>query len=107
MTRPSTPQPAGPPTLREPHPVRAGAVLCGALAGAAWLLTFALLSVTLRGYLSWTLLGGSLAWLAALMLSRKGDRGVAVGLAAATGVAWTVATLSVLAEWVRLGAWPA
>jgi len=93
-------------TLREPHPVRAGAVLCGALAGAAWLLTFALLSVTLRGYLSWTLLGGGLAWLAALMLSRRGDRGVAVGLAAATGVAWTVATLSVLAEWARLGAWP-
>jgi len=94
------------PTLREPHPVRAGAVLCGALAGAAWLLTFALLSVTLRGYLSWTLLGGGLAWFAALMLSRRGDRGVAVGLAAATGVAWTVATLSVLAEWVRLGVWP-
>jgi hypothetical protein len=94
------------PTLREPHPVRAGAVLCGALAGATWLLTFALLSVTLRGYLSWTLVAGALAWLAALMLSRRGDRGVAVGLAAATGVAWTVATLSVLAEWVRLGVWP-
>lgn len=93
-------------TLREPNPVRAGAVLCGALAGAAWLLTFALLSVTLRGYLSWTLLGGGLCWLAALMLSKGGDRGVAVGLAAATGVAWTVATLSVLAEWARLGAWP-
>lgn len=94
------------PTLREPHPVRAGAVLCGALAGAAWLLTFALLSVTLSGYLSWTLLGGGLAWLTALMLSRRGDRGVAVGLAAATGVAWTVATLSVLTEWARLGVWP-
>jgi hypothetical protein len=94
------------PIHREPHPVRAGAVLCGALTGAAWLLTFALLSVTLRGYLSWTLLGGGVAWLAALMLSRRGDRGVAVGLAAARGVAWTVATLSVLAEWVRLGVWP-
>jgi len=86
--------------------VRAGAVLWGSLAGAAWLLAFALLSVTLRGFLSWTLLAGTLAWLAALMLSRRGDRGVAVGLAAATAVAWTVATLSVLAEWVRLGVWP-
>ena len=81
-------------------------MLCGALAGTAWLLTFALLGVTLSGYLSWTLLGGGLAWLVALMLSKGGDRGVAVGLAAATGVAWTVATLSVLAEWARLGAWP-
>jgi hypothetical protein len=93
-------------TLREPHPVRAGAVLCGALTGTAWLLTFALLGVTLRGYVSWTLLGGGIAWLAALMLSGRGDRGVAVGLAAATGVAWTVATLAVLTEWARLGAWP-
>lgn len=94
------------PTLREPHPVRAWAVLCGVIAGALWLSAFALLSVTLRGYVSWTLLAGSLAWLAAFMLSRQGNRGVAVGLAAATGVAWTVATLSLLAEWIRLGVWP-
>lgn len=94
------------PVLREPHPVRAGAVLCGALGAGAWLLSFGLLSVTMRGYLCWTLLAGGVAWLAALGLARSGDRGVAVGIAAAVGVAWSVAALSVLTEWIRLGALP-
>lgn len=93
-------------TLREPHPVRAGAVLCGSLAAGAWLMAFGLLSVTLRGYLSWTLLAGAVAWLSAFVLTRSGDRGVAVGVAAATGAGWAVAAGSVLAEWVRLGFWP-
>ncbi|HCT75499.1 MAG TPA: hypothetical protein DGT23_02685 [Micromonosporaceae bacterium] len=94
------------PTLREPHPVRAGAVLWGAIAAGVWLLAFGLLSVTLRGYLSWTLVAGLAAWLAAYSLARHGDRGVATGVAAATGVAWAVAMLSVLTEWIRLGTWP-
>jgi hypothetical protein len=93
-------------TLREPHPVRAGAVLCGALGGGAWLLTFGLLSVTLRGYLWWTAFAGAVAWLTSLGLARSGDRGVAVGIAAAAGVAWTVAALTFLAAWFRLGVWP-
>jgi hypothetical protein len=86
--------------------VRAGGVLCGAIAAGVWLLAFGMLSVTLRGYLGWTLLAGVLAWCAAIFLSARGDRGVAVGVAAATGVAWAVATLSVCAEWARMGAWP-
>jgi hypothetical protein len=94
------------PTLREPHPIRPGAVLCGALAGTVWMLTFALLSMTLSGYVSWTLLAGVLAWLSAFWLAKRGDRGVAAGLAAATGVALSVATISVVAEWIRWGAWP-
>jgi hypothetical protein len=94
------------PTLREPHPVRATAVLCGALAGAGWLLAFALLSVTLGGYLLWTLSAGTVAWLVAYLLARRGDRGVAAGLAAAIGVAWSVAVLSFVAEWARWGTWP-
>lgn len=94
------------PTLREAHPVRAGAVLCGAVAAGAWLLVFGLLSVTLRGYLLSTLLAGALAWLAALVLAQHGNRGVAVGVAAAIGVAWAVAALSVTAQWARLGVWP-
>lgn len=94
------------PTLREPHPVRAGAVLCGAIASGIWLLAFGLLSVTLRGYLGWTLLAGLLAWSAAIVLARRGNRGVATGVAAATGVAWAVAFLSVVAEWIRQGVWP-
>lgn len=94
------------PTLREPHPVRAGAVLCGAVSAGIWLLSFGLLSVTLRGYLLWTVVAGVGAWLAAYALARNGDRGVAVGVAAAAGVAWAVAALSVLTEWARLGVWP-
>jgi hypothetical protein len=94
------------PVLREAHPVRAVAVLVGALAAGVWLLAFGLLSVTLRGHIAWTSLAGVTAWCAALFLARKGDRGVAVGIAAATGVALTVAALSVLAEWARQGVWP-
>ncbi len=86
--------------------MRAGAVLIGSLAAGAWLLSFGLLSVTLRGYLSWTAFAGVMAWVSAIVLARGGDRGVAVGVAAATGVAWAVAVLSVLAEWVRQGFWP-
>lgn len=86
--------------------MRAGAVLSGAVATGVWLLVFGLLSVTLRGYLLWTLLAGVLAWLASLGLAQRGDRGVAVGVAAAIGVAWAVATLSVAAQWARLGVWP-
>jgi hypothetical protein len=93
-------------TLREPHRVRAAAVACGAFAGGVWLITFGSLSVTLRGYLSWTAFAGTIAWLAAFTLARSGDRGVAVGVAAATGVVWSVATLALLAQWIRLGVWP-
>lgn len=92
--------------MREPHPVRASAVLYGALATGAWLVAFGLLSVTLRDYLSWILVAGALAWLASYVLARAGDRGVAVGVAAATGVAWAVAALHAVAGWVRLGIWP-
>jgi hypothetical protein len=81
-------------------------VLCGAVGAGVWLLAFGLQSVTLRGYLSWTGVGGGLAWLAALVLVRSGDRGVAVGIAAAVAVAWSIAGVSVLAEWFRLGVWP-
>jgi hypothetical protein len=91
------------PTLREAHPVRVAAVVCGALAAGLWLLAFGLLSVTLRGYLWWTLVAGLNAWLAAFLLAGAGDRGVATGVAAAAGVAWAVAALSVLAVWIRLG----
>ncbi|GAA2388419.1 hypothetical protein Cme02nite_23440 [Catellatospora methionotrophica] len=94
------------PTLREPHPVRPWAVVAGALGAGVWLLSFGMFGVTLGGYVGWTVLAGLLAWLAALALIRYGDRGVAAGVAAATGVAWTAAALSVIAEWIRRGAWP-
>jgi hypothetical protein len=94
------------PTLREPHPVRPWAVVAGALAAGVWLLSFGMFGVTLGGYVAWTAVAGLLAWGAAHALARYGDRGVAAGVAAATGVAWTAAALSVVVEWIRRGAWP-
>ncbi|MFD0595397.1 hypothetical protein ACFQZ4_26205 [Catellatospora coxensis] len=78
----------------------------GRAGGGVWLLSFGMFGATLGGYVAWTLLAGLLAWAAALALTRYGDRGVAAGVAAATGVAWTAAALSVVAEWIRRGAWP-
>ena len=49
---------------------------------------------------------GGGAWLAALALARYGDRGVAVGVAAATGLAWAVAGGAVAVHWGFTGDWP-
>jgi hypothetical protein len=46
------------------------------------------------------------AWLAALALVRHGDRGAAVGVAAATGVGWAVAGGVVAVHWGVTGDWP-
>jgi hypothetical protein len=77
------------PRLREPHPVRTAAVLAGGLGGGLWLLAFGMMADSLRGYVWWSLFAGLVAWATAALLARYGDRGVAVGLAAATGMAWT------------------
>jgi hypothetical protein len=100
--------PAGPPrpSYREPHPVRAGGVLAGLGAGAAWLFLFALLGADLAGHVWWTVAAGAAAWVAALGLARYGDRGVAVGVAAATGAGWAVAGGAVAVHWGVTGDWP-
>jgi uncharacterized membrane protein YccC len=100
--------PAGPPrpTYREPHPVRARGVLAGLGAGAGWLLLFMLLGNDLPGRVWWTVGAGGAAWLAALALVRYGDRGVAVGVAAVTGLGWTVAGGAVAVHWGVTGDWP-
>jgi hypothetical protein len=102
---PSAPS-AARPTYREPHPVRAGNVALGAVAGAAWFLVFGLIDTSLRGYAYWTLLAGGVAWFTAAVLARLGDRGVAVGVAAATGVAWSVAAIATAVNWAASGDWP-
>ncbi|GAA1879042.1 hypothetical protein GCM10009687_54070 [Asanoa iriomotensis] len=94
------------PTFREPHPVRGGAVAAGAGAGAVWLLAFGVVDSTVRGYAYWTLLAGAIAWLVSLLLGKLGDRGVAVGVAAATGLGWSIAGVVVGVTWFTSGNWP-
>jgi len=85
--------PSGPPrpTYREPHPVRGSMIAFGAGAGALWMLLFGLVASTARGYVWWTISAGIAAWLAALVLARAGDRGVAVGVAASTALGVAIA----------------
>jgi lysylphosphatidylglycerol synthetase-like protein (DUF2156 family) len=99
--------PSGPPrpTFREPHPVRSGSVIAGAAAAAVWMLTVTTLSKSLRGYVWLTVVAAMLAWMSSLALARKGDRGVAVGVAAMTGVALAIAVAVTVARWATTG-WP-
>lgn len=84
------------PTYREPLPVQGQMVAVGAAVGAAWMLLFALLTTgSARGYVWVTLVAGFLAWGAAAVLARFGDRGVAVGVAASSGVAVAIAGILV------------
>ena len=91
------------PAYREPHPVRVGAVLAGAGGAAAWILIFALLATSARGFV-WLVLGAAaLAWLVALLLTVVGDRGVAVGVALSAGSGVAIAIALVVARWVTAG----
>ena len=101
--------PSGPPPrpiYREPHPVRVGGLIAGGGGTAAWLLLLGLLGGDLRGYAWWTLFAGTLAWLAALVLAKAGDRGVAAAIAMVTGVGWSIAAVAVATRWGQTGAWP-
>ncbi|HLU32569.1 MAG TPA: hypothetical protein VKZ74_00905 [Natronosporangium sp.] len=100
--------PSGPPrpAYREPHPVRAARVFVGLVAGIGWLLLFGLLATDLRGLIWWLIVAGGLAWLAALVLTRYGDRGGAVGVAAAAGAGWTLAGGLVALYWSVTGEFP-
>jgi hypothetical protein len=106
--RPSGLFPTGPPRrrYREPHPVRAGGVLSGLAGGAGWLLLFTLLGGDLPSRVWWAVAAGGVAWLVAIGLARYGDRGVAVGLALATGAGWAVAAGLVALSWAITGDWP-
>nr|WP_213454650.1 hypothetical protein [Micromonospora sp. NBRC 107566] len=94
------------PSYREPHPVRAAGLLAGLGAGALWMLLFGLIASTLRGYGWWTILAGLLAWGAALLLGRAGDRGVAAGVAISAAVGWSIAAVVIAAYWSTRLDWP-
>lgn len=94
------------PRFREPHPVRAGALLAGIGAGMLWVVVFGSLGGDLPGYAWWTLLAAVSAWAVAVVLSLIGDRGVAVGVAISAGLGWSVAAAFVAARWASTGDWP-
>jgi hypothetical protein len=84
------------PTYREPLPVRGQSVALGAAAGAAWMLLFALLMTgSARAYVWITIIAAVLAWGAAAVLARFGDRGAAVGVAGSSGLALAIAGILV------------
>jgi hypothetical protein len=90
--------------LREALPSTAGRVLAGVAAGALWMLLFGLITPRVPGYAWYTLVGAVLAWLAALLLVRLGDRGIAVGVAMAAGTGCALAVAVVLLRWLH-GDW--
>ncbi len=92
------------PIYREPAPARPGSVFLGAGAGALWMLLFGLLAHTARTYVWWTVAAGVAAWAAALVLVRLGDRGVAAGVAIASGLSVAIAFSVVMVQWIH-GTW--
>jgi len=92
------------PTYREAYPAGAGAVALGILAGTVWMALLGVLGSTARGYVWWSVAAGCLGWLAAVALSRFGDRGVAVGVAIACAVGVAVSFVVVTIEWAQ-GNW--
>jgi hypothetical protein len=82
-----------------------GAVLTGAGVATAWLLIVGLLSTSVAAYLWLSLAAAVPAWLTAAVLLRFGDRGVAVGAAAATAVGVGVVFAVIIEQWITVG-WP-
>lgn len=94
----------GRPTYRETLPARSGAMLAGAAASTIWMMLCGLITHTVRSYCWWTIGGGLVAWLAAIMLARGGDRGVAAGVAMAAGFGVAIAMSVALVRWTS-GHW--
>ncbi len=94
------------PVYREPHPVTSLPVLSGLAAAMLWLILFGSLGRDLASYAWWTILGAAAAWLVAGLLAIFGDRGVAVGVAAMSGVGLSVAMTFVALRWIDTLDWP-
>lgn|GEM_PF-3132830 len=94
------------PTYREPYPINAGPLLAGLGTGAVWLVLFGALGRDLASYAWWTILAAVSAWAVALVLTVLGDRGVAIGVALASGLGLSIATAFVGARWITTADWP-
>ena len=94
------------PVYREPHPVRAAALFAGLGSAVLWLALFGSLAHDLAAYAWWTIAAAVSAWLAALVLTVLGDRGVAVGIALAGGLGLSIAMVFVADRWITTYDWP-
>ena len=94
------------PFYREPHPVRAAQVLAGIGTTLIWLALFGSIGRDLLSYAWWTVVATVTAWIVAGLLALFGDRGVAVGVAAASGFGLSVAAAFVAARWITTADWP-
>lgn len=88
------------PMFREPFPIGAGRVACGILGGTAWMGLFGLMGGSVRGYAWWTIAAAVLASGVLAILTRFGDRGVAVGAAVACAVGLSIASFVVALRWL-------
>ena len=94
------------PVYREPHPVGAAPVVSGLGCALLWFGLFGGLAQDLAGYAWWTIVAAVSAWIVALLLARLGDRGVAVGVALASGLGLSIAMAFVGARWITTYDWP-
>jgi hypothetical protein len=94
------------PVYREPHPVTAAPVLSGLGAGLLWFGLFGGLAHGLAAYAWWTIVAAISAWAVAFVLTVLGDRGVAVGVAIASGAGLSIAMAFVGARWIATYDWP-
>jgi hypothetical protein len=116
---PAYPPPAGParvpsglfpgpsrPVFREPHPVGAPGVMAGLGSALLWFGLFGGLAHGLAAYAWWTIVAAITAWIVAVVLALFGDRGVAVGIALASGIGLAIAMAFVANRWIATYNWP-
>jgi hypothetical protein len=69
------------------------------------MLLFGLIGTDERSYLWSTIVAAGVAWIAAGVLARFGDRGVATGVALSSGAGLAIAGLVIVITWAG-GQWP-
>ena len=94
------------PVYREPHPVRSGPLLAGLASAVLWFALFGGLGRDLASYAWWTIVAGVSAWTVSIVLAIFGDRGVAVGIALASGFGLSIAMGLVADRWITTENWP-
>jgi hypothetical protein len=81
-------------------------VLSGFGAALLWFALFGGLAHDLATYAWWTIVASITAWAMAIVLTLLGDRGVAVGIALASGLGLSIAAAFVGTRWIDTYDWP-